>query len=191
MTTATRILKADLSRDAARRVRLTDLSETVTPRFNSSTFEPLTLPAVRSSPIESQTDSRLESALAALQIAVVQLDVQRDHWLDQSQQEAVRLGIAIAEQLLRRTLDVQPEAVLDLIRSALDWSVNTNCLQVRLHPTDAELVATQPLNANQTIEFLPDNSLARGDCVIESPNGQTDARLDSILQRIADELLMS
>ena len=191
MTTATRILKADLNRDAAQRVRLSDLSNTTNSRFDSADFEPLTLPAIRSSHLESKTDPRLESALTALQTAAEQLHAQRDHWLDQSQQEAVRLGIAIAEQLLRRTLDVQPEAVLDLIRSALDWSVNTNRLQVRLHPTDAELVATQPLNANQTIEFLPDNSLARGDCVVESPNGQTDARLEVILQRIADELIMS
>lgn len=190
MTTATRILKADLDRDSARRVRLTDLSETATPRFNSSTFQPLTFPAIRSSQPESQTDPRLESALAALQTAFEQLDSQRDHWLNQSQHEAVRLGIAIAERLLRRTLDVQPEAVFDLIRSALDWSVTTDRLQVRLHPADAELVADQPLNANSTIEFVPDNLLERGDCVIESPNGQTDARLDVVLQRIADELIL-
>ncbi len=190
MTTAIRILKADLNRDAAQRVRLSDLSEATASRFDIANFEPLTLPSVRSSQPESQTDPRLESALAALQTAFEQLDSQRDHWLDQSQHEAVRLGIAIAERLLRRTLDVRPEAVFDLIRSALDWSVNTDRLQVRLHPTDAELVATQPLNANQSIEFVPDNSLKRGDCVVQSPNGQTDARLDVILQRIADELIL-
>ena len=189
--TATRILKADLDHIAARRVRLSDLSETAASRFDSASFEPLTLPAARSPQLERQPDPRLESALAALQSAADQVQAQRDHWLDQSQHEAVRIGVAIAERLLRRTLDVQPEAVLDLIRSALDWSVGTDPLQVRLHPADAALVTTQPRDTNRAIEFVPDHSLVRGDCIIETPNGQTDARLDVILQRITDELLMS
>ena len=191
MTTAARIPKADLRNNAVRRVCLSDLSETASSRFGSAIFEPLALPAALSPRRESHADTRLQSALAALQTAADQLHAQRDHWLDQSQHEAVQLGVAIAERLLRRTLAVQPEAVLDLIRSALDWSVGADRLRVHLHPADAELVAsaTQPLDANREIEFLPDNSLMRGDCVVETPNGQTDARLEITLQRIADELL--
>ena len=191
MTTATRILKADPRNNAASRVRLADLSEPIGSRFDSSSFEPLTLPAGLSPRCEPHADSRLDSTLAALQLAADQLHAQRDYWLDQSQHEAVQLGVAIAERLLRRTLAVQPEAVLDLIRSALDWSVGTDHLRVRLHPADAALIASaaQPLDANREIEFLPDNSLTRGDCVVETPNGQTDARLEVILHRIADELL--
>ncbi len=192
MTTATRILKADPRNSAASRVRLADLSEPIESRFDSSAFEPLTLPTDLSLRSESHADPQLNSALVALQTAYDQLHAQRDHWLDQSQHEAVRLGIAIAERLLRRTLDVQPDAVLDLLRSAFDWSVGADRLRVRLHPADAALLvssAAQSLDANREIDLLPDASLLRGDCVVESSNGQTDARLEVILQRIAEELL--
>lgn len=191
MTTVTRILKANPRNSAASRIRLADLSEPIESLFDSSTFEPLTLPTGLSTSCEPQADPRLESAVAALQFAADQLHAQRDHWLDQSQHEAIRLGVAIAERLLRRTLDVQPEAVLDLIRSALDWSVGADRLRVRLHPADAALVASaaQTLDANREIDLLPDDSLTRGDCVVETSNGQTDARLEVILQRIAEELL--
>ena len=193
MTTTTRILKADPRHNAASRVRFADLSEPIGSRFDASAFEPLALPTGLSPRCESHADSRLDSALAALQIAADQLHAQRDHWLDQSQHEAVRLGVAIAERLLRRTLAVEPNAVLDLIRSALDWSVGADRLRVRLHPADAELVASesaaQPFAVNREIEFLSDESLTRGDCVVETPSGQTDARLEVILQRITDELL--
>ena len=190
MTTAAKILKADGRNSIAQRVRLSDLAKPTHSRFAASDFELLQLPTDTTIAPEPVADDRIDSALAALHSAVDQLQAQRDHWLDHCQQETVRLGIAIAERLLRRTLTVHPDAVTDLVRSALEWSVSTDRLQVRLHPTDAELVATQPFDANRTIEFLPDNSLARGDCVIESPNGQTDARIDVILERIADELLM-
>lgn len=191
MTTATRILKADSRSNDARRVRLADWSKPIGFSGDSSAFEPLTLPTGLSSCCEPSTDARLDSALAALQHTADQLHAERDRWLEQSQREAVRLGVAIAERLLRRTLDVQPEAVLDLIRSALDWSIGADHLRVRLHPADAELVesAGRQFDAHRTIEILPDNSLTRGDCVVETPNGQTDARLDVVLQRIADELL--
>lgn len=191
MTTVTRILKADPRNNAASRIRLTDLSEPIGSRFDSSAFEPLTLPTGLPQRCEPQTDTRLNPALAALQLAADRLHTQRDHWFDQSQQEAVRLGVAIAERLLRRTLAIQQEAILDLIRSALDWSVGTDHVRVRLHPADEKLVtsAAQPLDANREIDFLPDNTLTRGDCVVETSNGQTDARLEVILQRIADELL--
>lgn len=191
MTTATRILKTDPRNDSASRVRLTDLSEPIGSRFESSAFEPLTLPIGPPSRCEQQVDSRLDSALAALQRVADRLHAQQDDWLDRNQQEAVRLGVAVAERLLRRTLAIQPEAIFDLIRSALEWSVGTDHLRVHLHPADAGLVADAalPHDAERKIEFLPDASLTRGDCLIESLNGQTDARLEVILQRITDELL--
>lgn len=190
MTTATRILKAD-PRRVASRVRLTDLSEPMVSSFDNSTFKPLLLPTEQPQRQALHTDSRLNSAVAALQVAADKLHAQRDHWLDQSQQEAVHLGVAIAERLLRRTLDAQPEAILDLIRSAFDWSAGAAPLRVRLHPADAELAtsAAQLCDANREMEFHPDDSLVRGDCLVETPNGQTDARLHVILQRIANELL--
>lgn len=221
MTTASRILKADPRRQNARRFPLSDLSMPAGAPHDSADFEPLVLPINRftATPTASErravnhenahaddvgvqhgnvpsappTDPRVESALAALKLAADQLHQQRDDWLDQSQHEAVRLGIAIAERLLRHTLAVHPEAVLDLIRSTLDWSVGAERLRVRLHPADRELVASasvaQPLDANCEIEFLSDDSLTRGDCLVETPNGQTDARLEVVLQRISEELL--
>lgn len=193
MISVSRILKADLCENGTRRVRWGDLSEPDTARGDASDFEPLTFPAARSPRLESHAGSGVPSALAALQSAAEQVLGQRDHWLDQSQQEAVRLGLAIAERLLRRTLAVEPSAILDLIRSAIDWSGESDQLRVRLHPADAELVtatsAAHRLESNRDLEFVADDSLVRGDCLVESQSGQTDARLEVILQRIAEELL--
>lgn len=192
MTNTTRILKAAPRSRVANRVSLADLSEPTPSRCVSDGFTPLSLPVARQSRDESQTDPRLSSTLAALQSAADQLHAQRDRWLEQSQNEAVRLGIAIAERLFRRTLVLQPETVLDLVRSALDWTAPSERLRIRLHPEDRELIeaAKGSLLADRNIEFLADDTLSRGDCVLETPNGQTDARLDVVLQRIAEELVV-
>ncbi len=194
MTNATRILKADDDNAAARRVVLSELSELRHSRFAASDFEPLSLPASEPHRADSRVDARVQSALAALHAAAEQLHAQRDRWLEQCQEETVRLGVAIADRLLRRTLAAHPEAVIDLVRSALEWSVGADHLSVRLHPADAELVmsaaATLQTEACATLDFVIDESLTRGDCVVETPNGQVDARREVLTQRIADELLM-
>lgn len=194
MTTAARILKANAHHSTAQRVRLTNFAEPTSSRFAASDFEPLSIPA-QPSP-NSTTDERIESALAALHSAVDQLQAQRDHWLGHCQQETVRLGIAIAERLLRRTLAAHPDAVLDLVRSALECSVGAEQIRVRLHPADADLVTSVPevlltlsRESGSELNVLADDSLARGDCVVETPHGQIDARQVTLLDRITDELL--
>lgn len=194
MTTAARILKADADNASARRVVFSDLSEIRHSRFAASDFEPLLLPAGEPHRADSRVDPRMQSALAVLHAATEQLHAQRDRWLDQCQTETIRLGVAIAERLLQRTLTTHPEAVIDLVRSALEWSVGADYLSVRLHPADAELVtsaaASLHTEACATLEFVADDSLTRGDCIVETPNGQIDARREVLTQRIADELLM-
>ena len=194
MTTSARILKADRDNASDSRVILTDLSERRHSRFAASDFEPLSLPAGEPHRAAPRVDARVQSALTALHAATEQLHAQRDRWLDQCQTETVRLGVAIAERLLHRTLTTHPEAVIDLVRSALEWSVGADHLSVRLHPADAEFVTSAAVSlqteACATLEFVADESLTRGDCVVETPNGQIDARREVLTQRIADELLM-
>lgn len=182
MSTTARILKADLE-PRARRLQLAELSR-------ADHFEPLCLPHSSPARAEPIADARLDTALTALRSAAEQLQRQRDHWLEQSQHEAVRLGVAIAERLLRRTLAVEPEAIIERIRSALEWSAPTESPRVRLHSADAKLVAALPTDRSfASVEFIEDESLARGDCLVETAHGQTDARWHVILQRITDELL--
>ena len=194
MTTSARILKADRANASDSRVILTDLSERRHSRFAATDFEPLSLPAGEPHRAAPRVDARMQSALTALHAATEQLHAQRDCWLDECQAETVRLGVAIAERLLQRTLTTHPESVIDLVRSALEWSVGADHLSVRLHPADAELVtsaaASLQTEACATIEFVADESLTRGDCVVETPNGQINARREVLAQRIADELLM-
>lgn len=189
-----RLLKAASRGPEIRRAALPDWSAPTESPPSSQDFVPLALPHVRLSIPQSHSEPCLGSVLTALQSAVEQVHAQRDRWLEESQCEAVRLGIAIAERLLRRTLDAHPDAILDLIRTALDWTARAERLRVRLHPVDTKLVESASANlsrdADCDIEFVADETLARGDCVIDTPNGQTNARLDVVLQRLADELLV-
>lgn len=188
------LLKANGNRSPAPhcRVRLTDFVD----GEPQSDFLPLSLhdaADVPALPTEPSNADSVKETLVALDSAAAQWIGQRDTWLEQVQQEAVELGIAIAERLLRGTLDKRPEAILDLVRNVLQWPATKSPLRVRLHPEDFDVVEQHlpalrdQLDANVT--FVRDAALSRGDCVAETPNGLVDGRLEVILDRIAAELL--
>ena len=190
-----RLLKAHQLADASPRprFRLTDLSADANA---PSRFEPLELCAAQThssrKPAVENTAS-LHTALDALANAATELQSQRDHILEQAQRETIKLGIAIAERLLRRTLSAQPDAVIELVRTTLNWTVGAATVRIRLHPADCDLVEPQTdvlrRDCSAEIQFVRDEALARGDCVAETPHGEIDGRVETMLDRITEELL--
>ncbi len=198
----TRVLKAAQldGTQQCRRVTLTELSNEPheRARFQPLDFNNATAPNVETPPLlpqcsDAETGSSLSAAQAVLQAALNELQTRRDRWLDQFQHETVKLGIAIAERLLRRTLAVDPKATVDLMRTALDWAVGAEHIRVRCHPDDCDVIeqtaASQRSGLSNDILFVRDDVIARGGCVVETTQGVIDARLETILDRIAEELL--
>ena len=117
----------------------------------------------------------------------------RDRILDQAQTETVKLGIAIAERLLRRTLAAQPDSIIDLVKTTLSWAVGTATVRVRLHPADCDVIETHAEDLHREcsadLQFVRDESLSRGDCLVESAQGVIDGRIETMLDRVTEELL--
>lgn len=90
----------------------------------------------------------------------------------------VRLAVRIAEKILRRQLDLAPEAVRDVARAALAAARARADLRLHVHPDDAALVA--PLG----VTVVADGTVARGGCVVETDLGRFDARLETQLAAI-------
>jgi flagellar biosynthesis/type III secretory pathway protein FliH len=198
----TRVLKAAHldGTQQCRRVAFTELSNEPHERarfqpldFNKAAMSNVETPALLAQCSDAETGSSLPAAQAALPAALNELQTRHDRWLEQFQHETVKLGIAIAERLLRRTLAVDPKAVADLMRTALGWAVGAEHVRVRCHPDDCDVIeqtaASQRSDQPHDIAFVRDDTIARGGCVVETTQGVIDARLETMLDRIAEELL--
>ena len=190
---------------SSQRLRLVELVETAhssvgrssLPPVAVSQFQPL-LSAVNrsnSASVNSAANNNLSdsaAAVKALRTAADELQSQRDTWLDHCQHETVRLAIAIAERLLRRTLTAQPESVASLVQTALEATAGAQTVRLRLHPADAELLEPHLSSLggefSTSVDLVRDETLSRGDCVAETTSGSVDARVTTILDRIAEEL---
>ncbi len=142
-----------------------------------------------------QTQERLKSVLPAFQEAVQTLRHERDRWLTTWEGAAVTLAATIAEKVLRHELRRQPELSVAMIREALQLAAGQPHLRLHLHPQDLGLLqscghdALGQLASVGEAEFISDESIAPGGCVIETRHGVIDARLETQIARITEELL--
>lgn len=142
----------------------------------------------------AQTAERLKSALPAIREAVQLLHLEHDQWLTTWETSAVTLSAAIAGKIVGRELLQQPALRLEMIREALRLAAGQPHLRLRLNPQDLTMLEAHApdvlgqLAASQA-EFVADDSIAAGGCVIESRHGSIDARVETQLARITEELL--
>lgn len=104
---------------------------------------------------------------------------------EQIAQDLLLLAQEIARQIVRRSIELQPESVLAVINEALQLMPHQYA-NIYLHPDDAALVRSADgmhlTHAGHRIH--EDENLSRGDCVLESGNSRVDATLATRWKRV-------
>lgn len=92
--------------------------------------------------------------------------------------QVLQLVCAVAKQVVRQELTLTPDAVLPVVKEALDMlTADTKLAQVKLHPEDLALVADD-LRADYPsldMRFVADSTLDRGGCVVQAAGMVIDA----------------
>lgn len=90
------------------------------------------------------------------------------------------LAIEIARQVVRREIEIQRDAVLPVVREAVGAIIDEHTHpRVHLHPDDLWLIQAD-LDTDglyQGCRFVPDASIARGGCRVETAQAEVDATL--------------
>lgn len=103
--------------------------------------------------------------------------------------ELARLAMTVARQVLAHELRTAPDLVVEAVRqAALALPSATGNLSVRLHPDDLALLRSLDMVESHW-QLLPDNSLQRGDCLLESERSRLDARVETRLAAVVDAVL--
>jgi flagellar biosynthesis/type III secretory pathway protein FliH len=93
-------------------------------------------------------------------------------------EEAVEtMLLDIASEVLGRELELAPADIEAILDRALQRYFEEQPLCVRVHPADCELLGTE-------LALIADDSLQRGDAIVELRSGSIDARLGTRLASI-------
>ncbi len=127
----------------------------------------------------------LDATLAVLAKPLSELDAAVEFELSQ-------LALAIAKQLVRRELRLDPSQVIGIVRHTVGLlPVAARDVRVHLHPDDAAIVNERLAQPNGEREWvlIEDPLLARGGCRVTTNTAAIDARLEARLAAAAAALL--
>ncbi len=99
----------------------------------------------------------------------------------EAEREVVELALAIARRILRRELHIDPEAVLGLVKAAMEKANQREVTEIRVHPAHAEVVRAHltRIGAPEALELVPDPTLEPGAVVLETARGLIDASIET------------
>lgn len=139
-------------------------------------------------PLEAHVEeqSRRLAALLDLQTRpLARLDAEMETQL-------AELSIAIARQLLRRELRIDPSQVIAVVRETVGlMPVSARDVRVIVHPDDAALIRERLVTPHEQVAWrlVEDPMLGRGDCRVITDTAQIDARVENRLNAAIAALL--
>lgn len=134
---------------------------------------------------EQKTRAELEAVLARMAAAIGELAGTRSEMRRRAEQDVVKLALLIAKRVLHRELTVDENAMTALARVAFETLARAEKYKVTVHPRFAPTItAALPPGLASRVRVEPDPGREAGTLLIESPDGLTDASIDTQLEEI-------
>ncbi|RKP55456.1 flagellar assembly protein FliH [Cohnella endophytica] len=107
----------------------------------------------------------------------------------------VELSCSIAEKILNRKLAKAPEMAMKLFEKALSRRKEQGVITLCVSPSQFAFVQAAKeelshfLDSQAELQIVPDSSVQEGGCIVRSAFGSIDARVDTQLEAIREQLL--
>jgi flagellar assembly protein FliH len=142
---------------------------------------------VRAAAAEEGRAEGLRAGIGQARAALAALEEAQAAWLARAEVEALDLAVEMARRILGRELRLDPAAVGEGARAALQAAGRRRSLRVRLHPDAVTQLRGGPAGLGSpaegsALELLADPTLLPGDVVVETEAGQVDGRIGSRLE---------
>jgi flagellar assembly protein FliH len=109
--------------------------------------------------------------------------------------DLVALAIAIAHRVTHQQAKANPQVAAAVVEEALRTAGAARRVALSVNPGEADVLAEylpdllSKLRSIEEVELTEDEGVSPGGCVVRFGAGQIDARIETQLDRIADELL--
>ena len=145
---------------------------------------------------EIQLGAKLETLLPALKTMIDRLDMAKQSFLQQWEQSAVKVAVAIAARAIDRQLPEMVDVPIRLLQELLELGTGSTSIRIRLNKEDYEALQPQmdlliqEMTRSVPTEIVGDATVSPGGCVLETPQGTIDNRIETRLARIEEELCL-
>ena len=106
--------------------------------------------------------------------------------------EVLNLALNIAQKLILKEIERDPEILLRLIREALNYIAEGTELNIKINPEEYKFLKENLLKyipPSQKIKLIPDESISKGGIFIETSLGVIDATFEKRWKKLLETLL--
>jgi flagellar assembly protein FliH len=122
---------------------------------------------------------RAEAMLRRVAQTIEELGGLRQTLIHETEREMVQLALTLARRVVHREVTLDPELAAALAHVALERLGTTTPATIRLNPEDYTIVAQDGARwGGQTVTVVPDPSISRGGCLVDSAFGSVDATIE-------------
>jgi len=111
-----------------------------------------------------------------------------------AERQIIELSLNIASKVLARELEENPMVVLPIVKAALAKVCDQEQISIRVCPEDFELVIQAKrdlqimVGRENALSIISDHTVSCGGCMIDTPYGTVDARIDTQLEAVKKAL---
>jgi type III secretion protein L len=136
-----------------------------------------------------------EQGLAEMTEQITRAKIQAGELLARSEKDVIALACKLAEKIIGRDIERDPQALVELCATAIENVRNAKSLVLRMNPKAAAFLRDRKKSLMELIgrsvdlAIKEDPDLATLGCVIQTEFGTIDAQLDTQLQMLEQVLL--
>ncbi len=144
---------------------------------------------------EQALQAKIEEMMAEASSVLEQAYLEKERIIQEAEPFLVDLSCAIAEKVIDKQLDLEPDYTVELIKQSLSRKREQGVLTLCVAPSQFAFVQAAReelslvIDSQAELQILPDPSVQDRGCVIRSSFGSVDARIDTQLTEIKKELL--
>jgi flagellar assembly protein FliH len=142
-----------------------------------------------------QATRRADGLFERLEDAIAQERAEREELVKTVEEQVLMLCVAAAEKKLRHEIRTDPEIVARLIRLCLRRVRDRDEVTVRVSPQEVEHIKAMREELLSTVEgirgfnVVDDRRVSAGGCIVESPSGDLDARIEIQIDQLRRKLM--
>lgn len=144
---------------------------------------------------EQTLQDKINEMMAEATAVLEEAHIEKGRIIQEAEPFLVELSCAIAEKIIDKQLDLEPEYTLELIKGNLSRKREQGLLTLCVSPSHFAFVQAAreelslAIDSQAELQILPDPTVKDRGCVIRSSFGSVDARVDTQLSEIKKELL--
>lgn len=143
---------------------------------------------------EEEGEKKLEELRRRMMLFIERLELYKAELASEIEEKILKIALDVARKIVKDEIRQRPELVLLSVKEAVLRSLGPSSIKILVNAEDLERVEgfkeeiKRISDEIEEIEIVPDSRVEPGGCIVETPMGRVDARIEAQFERIKETL---